>query len=88
MVAARRRRLRKPRTKALGRIDGAGHRITGDRVRQSSKRGKGWGTGWEALHVAIDDASRLACTENPARSEEEPPRRSPNGRRASSKAMA
>jgi transposase InsO family protein len=46
-------------SKKLGRIDGIGHRITGDRMRQSSKRG----TGWEALHVAIDDASRLAYTE-------------------------
>lgn len=46
-------------TKKLGRIDGIGHRITGERTRQSSKRGKGW----EALHVAVDDASRLAYTE-------------------------
>jgi transposase InsO family protein len=46
-------------TKKLGRIDGIGHRITGDRTGQRSKRG----TGWEALHVAIDDASRLAYTE-------------------------
>jgi transposase InsO family protein len=46
-------------TKKLGRIDGIGHRITGDRRGQSSKRG----TGWECLHVAIDDASRLAYTE-------------------------
>ena len=46
-------------SKKLGRIDGIGHRITGDRTRQSNKRG----TGWEALHVAIDDASRLAYTE-------------------------
>jgi transposase InsO family protein len=45
-------------TKKLGRIDGIGHRITGDRTGQSSKRG----TGWEYLHVAIDDASRLAYT--------------------------
>jgi transposase InsO family protein len=45
-------------TKKLGKIDGIGHRITGDRRGQSSKRG----TGWEALHVAIDDASRLAYT--------------------------
>jgi hypothetical protein len=50
-------------TKKLGRIDGVGHRVTGNRTRQSSKRGKGWGTGWEALRVAIDDASRLAYTE-------------------------
>ena len=45
--------------KKLGRIDGVGHRITGDRRGQSRKRG----TGWEALHVAVDDASRLAYTE-------------------------
>ena len=45
--------------KKLGRLDGIGHRITGDRTGQSSKRG----TGWEFLHVAIDDASRLADTE-------------------------
>ena len=45
--------------KKLGRIDGIGHRITGDRKGQSSKRG----TGWEYLHIAIDDASRLAYTE-------------------------
>ena len=44
--------------KKLGRIDGIGHRITGDRTGQSSKRG----TGWEYLHVAIDDASRQAFT--------------------------
>ncbi len=46
-------------TKKLGRIDGIGHRITGDRRGQSRTRG----TGWEALHVAVDDASRLAYTE-------------------------
>ena len=44
-------------TKKLGRIDGIGHRITGDRTRR--KRG----LGWEYLHVAIDDCSRLAYTE-------------------------
>ena len=46
-------------SKKLGRIDGIGHHITGDRRGQSGKRG----TGWEALHVAVDDASRLAYTE-------------------------
>lgn len=46
-------------TKKLGRIDGVGHRITGDRTRQSRNRG----IGWEHLHVAVDDASRLAYTE-------------------------
>jgi transposase InsO family protein len=44
-------------TKKLGRIDGVGHRITGDRTR------RGRGLGWEYLHVAIDDCSRLAYTE-------------------------
>ncbi|WP_264048475.1 IS481 family transposase [Methylobacterium flocculans] len=43
-------------TKKLGRIDGVGHRITGNR--RDGRRG----IGWEALHVAIDDASRLAYT--------------------------
>jgi transposase InsO family protein len=45
--------------KKLGRIDGIGHRMTGDRTGQSRKRGPGW----EFLHVAIDDASRLAYSE-------------------------
>ena len=42
--------------KKLGRIQGIGHRITGDRRGQSNKRG----IGWEFVHVAIDDASRVA----------------------------
>jgi transposase InsO family protein len=42
--------------KKLGRIDGVGHRITGDRTRQSNSRG----IGWEFVHVCIDDASRVA----------------------------
>jgi transposase InsO family protein len=45
-------------TKKLGRIDGAGHRITGDRRGHRAR-----GVGWEYLHVAIDDCSRLAYTE-------------------------
>ena len=45
-------------TKKLGRIvDGPGHRATGDR--RSRKRG----VGWEVLHVAIDDATRLVYAE-------------------------
>ncbi len=44
-------------TKKLGRIDGIGHRITGDR------RGRNRGIGWDLVHVCIDDASRLAYTE-------------------------
>ena len=43
--------------KKLGRIDGIGHRITGDRRGQSNRRGRGEGLGWEFVHVCIDDAS-------------------------------
>jgi transposase InsO family protein len=46
--------------KKLGRFEQIGHRITGDRSRQSSRRGDGWGAGWEFVHVCIDDASRVA----------------------------
>ena len=44
-------------TKKLGRIAAVGHRITGDR------RDRRRGAGWEAVHVCIDDASRLAYGE-------------------------
>jgi transposase InsO family protein len=46
-------------TKKIGRIAGIGHRITGQQVGMNRSRG----IGWEHLHVAIDDASRLAYTE-------------------------
>lgn len=46
-------------TKKLGRIDGIGHRITGHRTGMVRNRG----IGWDHLHVAVDDASRLAYTE-------------------------
>jgi transposase InsO family protein len=46
-------------TKKLGRIEGIGHRITGHHAGMHKSRG----IGWEVLHVAIDDASRLAYTE-------------------------
>jgi transposase InsO family protein len=46
--------------KKLGRIDGIGHRITGDRSGQSNRRSRGEGLGWEFVHVAIDDNSRIA----------------------------
>ena len=49
--------------KKLGRIDGIGHRITGNRAGQSNRRAAGRGLGWEYLHVAIDDRSRLAFTQ-------------------------
>lgn len=45
--------------KTLGKIDGVGHRITGQHEGHHRARG----IGYEHLHVAIDDASRLAYTE-------------------------
>jgi transposase InsO family protein len=45
--------------KTLGKIAGVGHRITGQHERHHRARG----IGYEHLHVAIDDASRLAYTE-------------------------
>jgi transposase InsO family protein len=53
--------------KKLGRFNRIGHRITGDRTRQSNARGKrggkSWGAGWEYVHVSIDDASRIAFSQ-------------------------
>jgi transposase InsO family protein len=53
--------------KKLGRFEQVGHRITGDRTRQSNSRGKrgskAWGAGWEYVHVCIDDASRIAFSQ-------------------------
>jgi transposase InsO family protein len=43
--------------KRLGRVVGVGHRIHGDRRRRTRK------AGWEYLHVAIDDATRLTYAE-------------------------
>jgi transposase InsO family protein len=43
--------------KKLGRIKGVGHRITGRGIHRAQ------GIGWEYVHVAIDDASRLAYVE-------------------------
>jgi transposase InsO family protein len=45
--------------KKLGRFERTGHRITGDRTGQSNSRG----VGWEYLHLAIDDHSRVAYSE-------------------------
>jgi transposase InsO family protein len=42
-------------TKKLGRIDGVGHRITGDRTLNRNK-----GIGWDMVHLAIDDHSRVS----------------------------
>jgi hypothetical protein len=55
--------------KKLGRIQaGAGHRVTGKRARHIPARTDAEGarrrtTGWEYVHVAIDDATRLAYAE-------------------------
>jgi transposase len=43
--------------KPLGKIDGLGHRIHGDRRRRAP------GVGWEYVHVAVDDHSRMAYVE-------------------------
>lgn len=43
--------------KKLGRIERAGHRVNGDRTTRTR------GAGWEYVHVAIDDASRVAYVE-------------------------
>jgi transposase InsO family protein len=46
--------------KKLGRIErGAGHRVTGNRGPGQRARG----AGWEYVHVAIDDATRMAYVE-------------------------
>jgi len=45
--------------KKLGKFNRIGHRITGDRTGQSNTRG----VGWEYLHLAIDDHSRVAYSE-------------------------
>jgi transposase InsO family protein len=45
--------------KKLGKFNRIGHRITGDRTGQSNTRG----VGWEYLHLAVDDHSRLAYSE-------------------------
>jgi len=45
--------------KKLGRFERTGHRITGKRTGNASSRG----SGWEFVHVCIDDASRLAFSQ-------------------------
>jgi transposase InsO family protein len=49
--------------KKLGKFSRIGHRITGDRTRQSNQRSRGQGPGWEYVHVCIDDASRIAFSQ-------------------------
>lgn len=42
-------------TKRLGRIQGVGHRITGDRTLNRNR-----GIGWDAVHLVTDDHSRVS----------------------------
>src|SRR3954471_14244171 len=52
--------------KKLGRIRSAGHRVTGERSSQARTRRNGRRVGvagWEYVHIAIDDYSRLAYAE-------------------------
>jgi transposase InsO family protein len=52
--------------KKLGKIAGAGHRMTGQRQSQLANRRarrRGAPKGWEFVHVCIDDATRLAYAE-------------------------
>lgn len=44
--------------KKLGRFDRPGHRVTGTRTGNRNR-----GAGWEAVHVAVDDTTRLAYVE-------------------------
>jgi len=53
------RRYERERPGELVHIERTGHRITGDRTGQSNSRG----IGWEYLHLAVDDHSRLAYSE-------------------------
>jgi hypothetical protein len=48
--------------KKLARIKRPGHRVHGDRSRRA------YGAGWEFVHVCVDDATRVAFVEVPARS--------------------
>lgn len=44
-------------TKKLGRFDKPGHRVTGERTQNTPR------AGWQALHVAIDDHSRVGFSQ-------------------------
>jgi transposase InsO family protein len=49
--------------KKLGRFRKVGHRITGDRARRTDLHGRSTHSGWEFVHVCIDDASRIAFSQ-------------------------
>lgn len=58
--------------KKLGRFNRVGHRITGDRVAQQRYRKSTKPPGWEYVHVAIDDHSRVAFTQIKSSEKKEP----------------
>jgi transposase InsO family protein/transposase len=52
--------------KKLGRINGVGWRVTGNRASQNAnrrQRRRGGPAGWEFVHVCVDDATRIAYAE-------------------------
>ena len=50
--------------KKLGKFEKPGHRVTGNRMKQSNPRStKKGGYGWEYVHVSIDDHSRVSYTD-------------------------
>lgn len=50
--------------KKLGRIAGAGHRVSGRRnFHERREKRRAGALGWEFVHVAVDDATRLAFVE-------------------------
>ena len=49
--------------KKLGRIVSVGQRVTGDPRRPNHRLGRRRTTGWEYVHVCVDDATRLAYVE-------------------------
>jgi transposase len=49
--------------KKLGRIARPGHRVRGSRLPQRGHRAERYRQGWEFVHIAIDDATRLAYVE-------------------------
>ena len=58
--------------KKLARFNRVGHRITGDRVDQQRHRKAQGAPGWEYVHVAIDDHSRVAFSQIKPSEKKEP----------------
>ncbi len=58
--------------KKLGRFNAIGHRISGDRRGQANQRSNGTAPGWEYVHVAIDDHSRIAFSQIKPSEKKEP----------------